>query len=71
MWLNNQREILIDRWRRTASSTPREVRITERQREIIELIGMDKTNGEIAKAPKRSGFDAHNSASFSFFLSAT
>mgnify|MGYP006286121137 CR=1 FL=1 len=50
MWLNNQREILIDRWRRTAPSTPREVRVTERQREIIELIGMDKTNGEIAKA---------------------
>ncbi len=28
MWLNNQREILVDRWRRTAPSPQREVRIS-------------------------------------------
>jgi DNA-binding CsgD family transcriptional regulator len=49
MWLNNQREILVDRWRRSAPSPQREVRISERQREILELIGLDRTNGEIAK----------------------
>jgi DNA-binding CsgD family transcriptional regulator len=50
MWLNNQREILVDRWRRAAPSPTREVRISERQREILELIGLDHTNGEIAKS---------------------
>lgn len=50
MWLNNQREILVDRWRRTAPATPRDVRISERQREILELVGLDRTNNEIAKS---------------------
>ena len=50
MWLNNQREILVDRWRRAAPSPQREVRITERQREILELVGLDRTNGEIARS---------------------
>jgi DNA-binding CsgD family transcriptional regulator len=50
MWLNNQREILVDRWRRAAPTPQREVRITERQREILELVGLDRTNGEIAKS---------------------
>ncbi len=50
MWLNNQREILVDRWRRSAPSPQREVRISERQREILELVGLDRTNGEIAKS---------------------
>jgi DNA-binding CsgD family transcriptional regulator len=50
MWLNNQREILVDRWRRSAPTPQREVRISERQREILELIGLDHTNGEIAKS---------------------
>ena len=50
MWMNNQREILIDRWRRASPSPAREVRISERQREILELIGLDRTNGEIAKS---------------------
>ena len=50
MWLNNQREIVIDRWRRLAPTPQREVRISERQREILELIGLDRTNGEIAKS---------------------
>ena len=50
MWMNNQREILVDRWRRTAPAPQREVRISERQREILELIGLDRTNGEIAKS---------------------
>ena len=50
MWLNNQREILVDRWRRAAPSPQREVRISERQREILELVGLDRTNGEIAKS---------------------
>lgn len=50
MWMNNQREILVDRWRRAAPSPQREVRISERQREILELVGLDRTNGEIAKS---------------------
>ena len=50
MWLNNQREILVDRWRRASPTPQREVRISERQREILELIGLDRTNGEIAKS---------------------
>lgn len=50
MWMNNQREILVDRWRRAAPSPAREVRISERQREILELVGLDRTNGEIAKS---------------------
>jgi DNA-binding CsgD family transcriptional regulator len=50
MWLNNQREILVDRWRRGAPTSQREVRISERQREILELVGLDRTNGEIAKS---------------------
>jgi DNA-binding CsgD family transcriptional regulator len=50
MWLNNQRDILTDRWRRAAPAPQREVRISERQREILELIGLDRTNGEIAKS---------------------
>ncbi|MBK9740415.1 MAG: response regulator transcription factor [Actinobacteria bacterium] len=49
MWLNNQRSILVDRWRRTAPVPHREVRISDRQRQILELIGNDRTNGEIAK----------------------
>ena len=50
MWLNNQRDILVDHWRRAAPAPQREVRISERQREILELIGLDRTNGEIAKS---------------------
>lgn len=50
MWMNNQREILVDRWRRGAPTPHREVRISERQREILELVGLDRTNGEIAKS---------------------
>jgi DNA-binding CsgD family transcriptional regulator len=50
MWLNNQREILVDRWRRAAPAAQREVRISERQREILEMVGLDHTNGEIAKS---------------------
>ena len=50
MWLNNQREILADRWRRAAPAAQREVRISERQREILEMVGLDHTNGEIAKS---------------------
>jgi DNA-binding CsgD family transcriptional regulator len=50
MWMNNQREILVDRWRRAAPTPQREVRISERQREILELVGLDRTNGEIAKS---------------------
>lgn len=50
MWMNNQREILVDRWRRSAPAARRDVRISERQREILELVGLDRTNGEIAKS---------------------
>ena len=50
MWMNNQREILVDRWRRSAPAPQRDVRISERQREILELVGLDRTNGEIAKS---------------------
>jgi len=50
MWMNNQREILVDRWRRASPTPQREVRISERQREILELVGLDRTNGEIAKS---------------------
>jgi DNA-binding CsgD family transcriptional regulator len=50
MWMNNQRDILVDRWRRSAPTAQREVRISERQREILELVGLDRTNGEIAKS---------------------
>jgi len=49
MWMNNQRQILVDRWRRTAPTPRREVRITDRQRQILELIGEDRTNAEIAR----------------------
>lgn len=49
MWMNNQRQILVDRWRRTAPTPRREVRISERQRQILELIGEDRTNSEIAR----------------------
>jgi DNA-binding CsgD family transcriptional regulator len=50
MWMNNQRDILVDRWRRSAPAPQRDVRISERQREILELVGLDRTNGEIAKS---------------------
>ena len=49
MWMNNERQILIDRWRRAAPPAPREVRITDRQLQILELISNDRTNGEIAR----------------------
>ena len=49
LWMNNQREILVDHWRRAAPLPLREVRISERQRQILELIGIDRTNGEIAR----------------------
>jgi DNA-binding CsgD family transcriptional regulator len=49
MWMNNQRDILVDHWRRAAPLPLREVRISERQRQILELIGSDRTNGEIAR----------------------
>jgi DNA-binding CsgD family transcriptional regulator len=49
MWMNNERQILIDRWRRAAPPAPREVRITDRQRQILELISNDRTNSEIAR----------------------
>lgn len=50
MWMDNQREILVDRWRRAATAPHREVRISERQREILELVGLDRTNAEIGKS---------------------
>lgn len=50
MWLNNQREILTDRWRRSAPPPQRDVRISERQREVLEMIGLDRTNREIARS---------------------
>ncbi len=49
MWMTNQRSILIDRWRRAAPTPHREVRITERQRQILEKVAVDRTNGEIAR----------------------
>ena len=49
MWMNNQRQILVEKWRRSAPPPQREVRISDRQRQILELIGNDRTNGEIAR----------------------
>ena len=49
MWMNNQRQILVEKWRRSSPAPQREVRITDRQRQILELIGNDCTNGEIAR----------------------
>jgi DNA-binding CsgD family transcriptional regulator len=49
LWLNNQRQILVERWRRSAPTPTREVRVSERQRQILELIGEDRTNNEIAR----------------------
>jgi len=49
MWLNNQREVLVDRWRRAAPAPQRDVRISERQREVLDMIGQDRTNREIAR----------------------
>jgi DNA-binding CsgD family transcriptional regulator len=49
MWMNNQRQILVEKWRRSAPAPQREVRISDRQRQILEMIGSDKTNGEIAR----------------------
>jgi len=49
MWLNNQRDVQVDRWRRAAPAPQRDVRISERQREVLELIGQDRTNREIAR----------------------
>jgi len=49
MWMNNQRQILVEKWRRAAPPAPREVRISDRQRQILEMIGDDRTNGEIAR----------------------
>lgn len=49
MWMNNQRQILVEKWRRGAPPPQREVRITDRQRQILEMIGNDRTNGEIAR----------------------
>lgn len=48
MWMNNQRETLVDRWRRQAPAPSRQVRITERQRSILEMVARDLTNTEIA-----------------------
>ncbi len=50
MWLNNQRDLLADRWRRAAPAPQRDVRISERQREVLEMIGMERTNREIARS---------------------
>ena len=49
MWLNNQRQILVEKWRRGAPTPQREVRITDRQLQILEMVGEDRTNGEIAR----------------------
>ena len=49
MWMNNDRDILVDYWRRTSPVPIREVRISERQRQILELVAFDHTNGEIAR----------------------
>jgi DNA-binding CsgD family transcriptional regulator len=49
MWMNNQRQILVEKWRRGSPPPQREVRITDRQRQILEMIGDDQTNGEIAR----------------------
>jgi DNA-binding CsgD family transcriptional regulator len=50
LWMNNQRQILVERWRRSAPAPLREVRVSERQRQILELIGEDRTNNEIARS---------------------
>ncbi len=49
MWMNNDRDILVDHWRRASPVPTREVRISERQRQILELVAFDHTNGEIAR----------------------
>jgi DNA-binding CsgD family transcriptional regulator len=49
MWMNNDRDILVDHWRRMSTVPAREVRISERQRQILDLIAFDHTNGEIAR----------------------
>ena len=49
MWMNNQREILVERWRRHAPTPPREVRISERQQDILEMVARSSTNAEIAR----------------------
>ncbi len=50
LWLNNQREVLVDRWRRAAPPPQRDVRVSERQREVLEMVSLDRTNREIARA---------------------
>lgn len=50
MWLNNQRDVLVDRWRRSAPPPQRDVHISERQREVLEMIGLERTNREIARS---------------------
>lgn len=49
MWMNSQRPYLVEHWRRAAPLPHREFALTERQQRILELIGRDRTNGEIAK----------------------
>lgn len=49
IWMVAQREVLVDRWRR-AAPPQRDVRVSERQREVLEMISLDRTNREIARA---------------------
>jgi len=49
IWLAAQREVLVDRWRRSAPPQ-RDVRVSERQREVLEMVSLDRTNREIARA---------------------
>lgn len=48
LWFLEQRRALIDRWRRAAPLPHREFTISARQHRILELIGEDRTNTEIA-----------------------
>ncbi len=49
MWLNNQRPALVEHWRRAAPLPHREFALTERQQQILRLIGEDQTNSEIGQ----------------------
>ncbi|MDO8308356.1 MAG: hypothetical protein Q7V58_08370 [Actinomycetota bacterium] len=48
LWFLEQRRALIDRWRRAAPLPHREFTITARQHRILELIGQERTNTDIA-----------------------
>lgn len=48
LWFLEQRRALIDHWRRAAPLPHREFTISARQHRILELIGEDRTNTDIA-----------------------